>query len=227
MEFKVFENIMAENENSANEIRDLLKEKNIMMINMISSAGSGKTTILEKSIPHLQKKYRIGIIEGDLETDRDAQRLKQFGMPMVLLNTKGMCHLNADSIRKALKNMPLDDLDIVFVENVGNLVCPAEFDIGEHHKVAVLSTPEGDDKILKYPLLFCESNLVLLNKIDLLKMLDFDKKNFYQDLSRVNGSAKVVEMSATNEIGLNHWISWVEQSVITSKECDGKNLQNN
>jgi len=210
--------VLEANDNLALDIRSLLREKRVSMVNLISGPGSGKTTILEKTIPLLKEKYSIGIIEGDIETDRDAQRLKLFSLPMVLINTHGACHLNSGSILNALEALPLDDLDIIFVENVGNLVCPAEFDIGEMAKVAVLSTPEGDDKPSKYPLLFRESALVLLNKIDLLSAVDFNLHNFYDDLKRLNGCVSVIEMAATKKIGLEQWVQWLETTIIAKEE---------
>lgn len=218
MEFKILEKVLEANENLASEIRVLLRKRKVGMVNLISSPGSGKTTILEKTIPILKERYRIGIIEGDVETDRDAQRLKRFDLPMVLINTLGACHLDSESILKALEELPLQELDIVFVENVGNLVCPAEFDIGEKAKVAVISTPEGDDKPQKYPLLFREAEVVLLNKIDLLGSLNFDRNHFYRDLHNLNSHMRVIEMSAYKEEGLEEWIEWLETKVFLKEE---------
>ncbi|OGT09338.1 MAG: hydrogenase accessory protein HypB, partial [Gammaproteobacteria bacterium RBG_16_37_9] len=182
MQIKVMQNILQANEKKAAEIRMLLKQKKIFMVNLISSPGSGKTSLLEKTLPILQKKYRVAVIEGDVETDRDAMRLEKYGVPIALINTSGACHLESVSIEKAFTAFDLDNLDLIFVENVGNLVCPAEFDIGENVKVAILSTPEGDDKVMKYPLLFREASLVILNKIDLSAHVNFNQITFYNDL---------------------------------------------
>jgi len=182
MNIKIMQKVLQANDKKAGELRALLKTKKILMVNLISSPGSGKTTLLEKTIPLLKDKYRLAIIEGDVETDRDAQRLDQFGIPVALINTNGACHLESVSLEKALATFDLDHLDLIFVENVGNLVCPAEFDIGEDHKIGLLSVPEGDDKVLKYPLLFQEASLVILNKIDLLEISGFRLEQFEQDL---------------------------------------------
>lgn len=213
MEFKVLQKILAEEDNVAADIRRLLQKHHIAMVNLISSPGSGKTTLLEKTLPMLSKRYRLGVIEGDVETDRDAQRLRKCEVPMVLVNTHGACHLNSMTIFNALQELPLHDLDLVFIENIGNLVCPAEFDVGEAAKIAVLSTPEGDDKPLKYPFLFRESRLCLLNKIDLLESVDFNRKRFYGDLKAVNPLLPVIEISATKGEGLEQWVEWLEAVV--------------
>jgi len=212
MQIKVMQNILQANEKKAAEIRTLLKQKKIFMANLISSPGSGKTSLLEKTLPILKKKYRVAVIEGDVETDRDAVRLDKYGVPIALINTSGACHLESVSIEKAFSALDLDNLDIIFVENVGNLVCPAEFDIGENVKVAVLSTPEGDDKVMKYPLLFREASLVILNKIDLLEYINFNPVNFYNDLKNLNGNIPVIETSCTSGLGIDKWVKWLETS---------------
>jgi len=211
MQIKIMQNVLQANNQKAAELRNLLKQKNIFMLNLISSPGSGKTTLLEKTIPLIKDKFKLAIIEGDVETDRDAQRLTQFDIPVALINTSGACHLESVSIEKALQSLDLDNLDIIIVENVGNLVCPAEFDIGENAKVALLSTPEGDDKVMKYPLLFREASLAILNKIDLLEATNFKRENFYADMQKINPNLKVIETSCTNNIGLDNWLNWLEQ----------------
>ena len=178
MEIKVMKSVMDANQNRANEIRKLLNEKNVKMINLIGSPGAGKTSLLEKTLENINNKYKIAIIEGDLATDKDAQRLKKYNVPIVLINTEGGCYLPSVSVEKALKEFSLDDLDLIFIENVGNLVCPAHFDVGENTKIAVLSVTEGDDKPSKYPLLFNETDIVILNKIDLLKHTNFNNITF-------------------------------------------------
>jgi len=166
MEIKVMKSILDANENVADEIRKMMQEKKIKLFNIIGSPGAGKTTVLETLIQKLKNKFRIGIIEGDCATDRDAQRLKKFDIPIVLINTESGCYLPSISIKNALGELDLDSLDIVFIENVGNLVCPAHFDVGENSKIAVASVTEGDDKPAKYPLLFSEAEIVILNKMD-------------------------------------------------------------
>jgi hydrogenase nickel incorporation protein HypB len=209
MQIRIMQNVLQANEKKAAQIRELLKRKKVFMINLISSPGSGKTTLLEKTLPILQEKYRIAVIEGDVETDRDAKRLDSYGVPVALINTNGACHLESVSIEKAFSALDLDNLDLIFVENVGNLVCPAEFDIGENVKIAILSTPEGDDKPIKYPLLFREASLVILNKIDLLEYVNFSLPDFYHDLKNLHGDLEVIEMSCKSSLGLDKWISWI------------------
>lgn len=210
MKIKIMQNVLEANDAKAAEIRARLKEKNIFMVNLISSPGSGKTTLLEKTIPLIRKKFNVAVIEGDVETDRDAKRLMRFDIPVALINTSGACHLESVSIEKALASFDLDNLDIIFIENVGNLVCPAEFDVGENCKAALLSIPEGDDKVAKYPLLFREASLVILNKIDLLPYTSFNLDQFHADLNRINPHAKVIELSCSQEQGLNEWLSWCQ-----------------
>ncbi len=211
------QDVLQANDAKAAELKTLLNEKNILMINIISSPGSGKTTLLEKTLPALSSKFKIAVIEGDVETDRDAQRLDHYGVPVSLINTCGSCHLESVSIEKALSVLDLDNLDLIIVENVGNLVCPAEFDIGEDHKIAILSTPEGDDKALKYPLLFQEAALALLNKIDLLEHTDFNKDTFYADLKKLSPNLQVLEISCKKQIGLENWYAWLEEKILAKK----------
>ena len=213
MQITILQNLLQANSKKASEIRELLKNKKIFMVNLISSPGSGKTSLLEKTLPLLCKKYCIAVIEGDVETDRDAERLKNYGVPIALINTNGSCHLESVSIEKAFTSLDLDALDLIFVENVGNLVCPAEFDIGEDAKVALISTPEGDDKPIKYPLLFREASLAILNKIDLCEYVNFSRKQFYKDLKNLNADLPVIEMSCKTSAGIAAWIEWLEQRI--------------
>ena len=207
MKIKIMQNVLQANAEKAAEIRGLLQQHKILLVNLISSPGSGKTTLLEKTLPLLQ--YRVAVIEGDVETDKDAKRLEKYQVPVALINTSGACHLEAVSIAKAFTALDLDNLDIIFVENVGNLVCPAEFDIGEDFKVAMLSVPEGDDKPMKYPLLFREASLLILNKIDLLKYVDFNLSNFYAELKKLNANLPVLETACTQDLGITQWIKWL------------------
>ena len=213
MKITIKQNVLEANDAKAAELKKLLNSKNILMVNLISSPGSGKTTLLEHTISHFKDKYRMAVIEGDVETDRDAQRLSKLDVPVALINTCGACHLESVSIEKAFSVFDLDNLDIIFVENVGNLVCPAEFDIGEHAKIALLSTPEGDDKVLKYPLLFQEAELIILTKSDLLTVTDFNKNIFYDDIKNVESKAKVIELSCKNDLGLESWFNWLENKL--------------
>lgn len=217
MQIKIMQNVLQANEKKAKEIQVLLKQKKIFMVNLISAPGSGKTALLEKTLPLLKEKYRVAVIEGDVETDKDAKRLEKYGIPIALINTSGACHLESVSIEKAFSALDLNNLDLIFIENVGNLVCPAEFDIGEDAKVAVLSTPEGDDKPMKYPLLFREANIVILNKIDLLEHVDFNLSNFYTDLKKLNAKLAVVETSCKKGLGIDKWINWLEKQIDNKK----------
>lgn len=209
MEIKIMKNILDRNQNMAESVRELLKEKNVMMINIISSPGAGKTTLLERTCEKLSSVYRIGVIEGDITTDRDAQRLKKYNIPITVINTEGGCHLDSHSISKALGNFDLDNLDIIFVENVGNLICPSQFDLGESFKIAVVSVTEGDDKPAKYPMLFSEARVVLLNKIDLLQYTNFKIENFISDLCRLKPGYKLFQLSCTRGDGLDGWFYWL------------------
>ena len=213
MEIKIMKNILDRNQNKAEEVRGLLKSKNVMMVNIISSPGAGKTTLLERTCEALGSKFRIGVIEGDITTDRDARRLKKFNIPIVVINTEGGCHLDSHSISKVLDSFSLDDLDVLFVENVGNLICPSQFDLGETFKLAIISTAEGDDKPAKYPMLFREAKAVLLNKIDLLPYTNFNKLSFLKDLRNINGQVPVFEISCTSGEGLKAWFKWIEEQI--------------
>jgi hydrogenase nickel incorporation protein HypB len=210
MEIKIMKNILDKNQNKADEVRGILKEKKVTMINLISSPGAGKTTLLERTCEALCSKFRIGVIEGDITTDRDAQRLKKYNIPIVVINTEGGCHLDSYSISKVLPLFDLDKLDILFVENVGNLICPAEFDLGESFKLAIVSTAEGDDKPAKYPLLFSEARAVILNKTDLIPYTNFSLADFRKDLGKLNPNIPLIEVSCTNRSGLINWYDWIE-----------------
>ena len=209
MEIKIMKNILDRNQDKANEVRNTLKEKNVAMVNIISSPGAGKTTLLERTCEELASKITIGIIEGDITTDRDAQRLKKYNIPIVVINTEGGCHLDSHSISKVLDSFDLTNLDVIFVENVGNLICPSHFDLGESFKLAVVSTTEGDDKPAKYPMLFREAKAVLLNKIDLIPYTNFNLDNFKADLNKINPHIPLFEVSCTRGDGLKKWFEWI------------------
>ncbi len=209
MEIKIMKNILDRNQNKANQVRDLLAEKKVLMVNIISSPGAGKTTLLECTCEALASEFRIGIIEGDVTTDRDAQRLKKYNIPIVVINTEGGCHLDSHSISKVLDSFDLDNLDVLFVENVGNLICPSQFDLGETFKLAMVSTTEGDDKPDKYPMLFREAKAVLLNKIDLIPYTNFNYNNFASDLRKINGKIPEFKVSCTLGDGLDKWFDWI------------------
>ena len=213
MEIKIMKNILDRNQNKADEVRNLLALKKVLMVNIISSPGAGKTTLLERTCEELCSKYRIAVIEGDITTDRDAQRLKKYNIPIVVINTEGGCHLDSHSISKVLDSFELDDLDILFVENVGNLICPSQFDLGEEFKIAVVSTTEGDDKPGKYPMLFREAKAVLLNKIDLIPYTNFNSDSFRSDLKMINAKIPLLEISCTRGDGLQQWYLWISEQI--------------
>jgi hydrogenase nickel incorporation protein HypB len=220
MEIKIMKNILDRNQNKANEVRNVLALKKVLMVNIISSPGAGKTTLLERTCEELAAKLRIGIIEGDITTDRDAQRLKKYNIPIVVINTEGGCHLDSHSISKVLGSFDLDNLDILFVENVGNLICPSQFDLGENFKLAVISTAEGDDKPGKYPMLFREAAAVLLNKIDLIPYTNFNSGSFRSDLKKINGQIPLLEISCTRGDGMTKWYEWISERVkLSSREA--------
>lgn len=206
-------NILDRNQDKADEVRKLLREKNVVMVNLISSPGAGKTTLLERICENLGNKMKIGIIEGDITTDRDGQRLKKYNIPIVVINTEGGCHLDSHSISKVLDLFDLNALDVLFVENVGNLICPAHFDLGESFKVAMVSTAEGDDKPEKYPMLFREAKAVLLNKTDLIPYTNFNLSNFKKDLIKINAQIPLFEISCTSGDGLREWFEWLSEQL--------------
>jgi hydrogenase nickel incorporation protein HypB len=216
MEIKIMKNILDRNQNKAREVRDLLLSKKVLMVNMISSPGAGKTTLLEETCSRFGDEMRIGVIEGDVTTDRDAQRLKKYNIPIVVINTEGGCHLDSHSISKVLDSFDLDNLDVLFVENVGNLICPSQFDLGENFKIAMVSTAEGDDKPGKYPMLFREAKVVLLNKTDLIPYTNFNIDLFRTDLQNINGQIPLFEISCTTGDGLEEWYRWIQIQIMVT-----------
>jgi len=211
MEIKIMKNILDRNQDKAREVREQLGSHNVVMVNLISSPGAGKTTLLERSCEALGDRIRIGIIEGDITTDRDGRRLQKYDVPIVVINTEGGCHLDSHSISKALVSIDLNSIDLLFVENVGNLVCPSHFDLGESFKVAVVSTAEGDDKPAKYPMLFRESKAVILNKTDLIPYTDFNISAFRKDLAELNSGVPLFTVSCTKRTGLDDWYKWIAE----------------
>lgn len=205
----VAKKILIANEEYALRNRVFLAERKIPCLNVISSPGSGKTTILAKTIEALKGKVRIGVIEGDIQTDIDTQRIRTTGAPAVQINTDGACHLSAAQVSNALHKLPVDKLDLIFIENVGNLVCPSAFDLGETAKIAVLSVPEGDDKPAKYPAIFSRAAAVLINKIDLLGAADFDIEKAKADVFKLNKNVKIFLLSAKTGDGLQQWCEWL------------------
>jgi len=193
--------------------RALFREKGIFVLNLVSSPGSGKTTILERTLRQLMGTFRCAVIEGDQQTDNDARRIAATGVPVKQINTGAGCHLDAHMICHAIDEFDLDSLDILFIENVGNLVCPASFDLGEDHKVALLSVTEGEDKPLTYPQMFHAADLILMNKVDLLPHLDFDMEACQEMARRVSPGIRIFETSARNGQGMDSWYEWLAEGV--------------
>ncbi|MGZ6593627.1 MAG: hydrogenase nickel incorporation protein HypB [Gaiellaceae bacterium] len=212
----VLEHILGENDRTAEANRNDFHDAHVHVVNMMSSPGAGKTALLREVLLRLGSSIRVGIVEGDVETSIDADRLSGLGAPVSLVNTAngfgGECHLDATMVRSALPRLPLADLDLVVIENVGNLVCPAEFRVGEHHRVMVASVTEGEDKPLKYPLMFRACELVLINKIDLVPHLDFDLDKLIRHVEAVHPGVSVLLMSARTGEGVEDWRRWLVQA---------------
>ena len=217
-EIHVGEDLRGKNEEIAKENREMLEGNNVFAINIMSAPGAGKTSLLVRTLPELSKKYRVGVVEGDLQTSRDAERIAELGIKVYQIETGGVCHLDASMVHSALHQLDLSSLDILFFENVGNLVCPAEFDLGEDKRVMLLSITEGDDKPKKYPLMFIESELLILNKMDLLEFVDFDVDKAIADARDLNPSLSVIKLSCKTGEGLDEWIKWIEESLKKKKE---------
>ena len=211
---QVLERIFDENDNAAAANRHRLDAAGVTSVNLMSSPGAGKTTVLAETLKALRGTTRVGIVEGDIETSIDADRLRGFDAQISLLNTGdgfgGECHLDAPMVAHALDSLDLDALDLLIVENVGNLVCPAEFDVGAHHKAMVFSVTEGEDKPLKYPVMFRTVDIVVVNKVDLLPYLDFDVELFEKNLRAINPGVTLFYVSAKTGEGLDAWLTWLQ-----------------
>ena len=211
MEIKVYRNLMEVNADWAGKTRALARQHGVRILNLIGSPGAGKTRLLEAMVGALGTRFHFTVLEGDVETIRDAERLHRLGIPVSQLITGGSCHLSAQMVHTAFKELPLAETDIVIVENVGNLMCPAAFDIGEDAKVAVLSVTEGEDKPVKYPLLFQEAKAVVITKTDLLPHISFDMPACRDCIKQVNANIPIFEVSAHSGDGMPAWIDWVAE----------------
>ena len=209
MEIPVVRNLLEANDTVAERLRALFAQKRILVLNLISSPGAGKTSLLERTLTDLRGEFRMAVIEGDLQTDNDARRVAATGAKAVQINTGGGCHLDSTMVMETLGSFPLDELDILFIENVGNLVCPVEFDCGEDAKVALLSVAEGDDKPEKYPLLFNLAKVMVLNKVDLLPYVDFDVQRATRFARQLNAELGVFPVSCRSGEGLEPWYDWL------------------
>ena len=213
MKVSVIKNVLDANDRIAAENRALFDKNKVYVINLMSSPGAGKTSLVERTILALKDKYRIGVIEGDIQDTYDADRVAQLGIPVVQINTGGACHIDGNMIREALPTFDLAKIDLLICENVGNLVCPAEFKIGENAKIMILSTPEGADKPAKYPLMFQESAVMLINKVDLLPYVDFDLVKAKRDALSLHKDLKIFEVSCKTGVGLDGWIKWLTDRI--------------
>lgn len=211
MKISVMTDILEANDRIAAVNRELFDKHRNLVINLMSSPGAGKTTLLERTAEGLRGKLRLGAITGDIETSRDAERLERYQLPVVQLTTGTACHLDANMVASALPHLDLSRIDILVIENVGNLVCPAEFKVGEDFKVMILSVTEGDEKPLKYPLMFRESALLLINKIDLLQYTNFNLDEAKANARRVHPDMEIIDISCTTGQGIENWISWLSQ----------------
>lgn len=213
MKISVVRNILEANDRIAQQNRDLFTENGLLVINLMSSPGAGKTSLLEKTIDALKDDVGIGIIEGDIQSTQDAERIARKGVPAVQINTGGECHLDGNMIRDAFKEFDFEKMDLLIVENVGNLVCPAEFKVGEDFKAMILSVTEGDDKPSKYPLMFRESKVLLINKIDLLPYVDCSLDRIKEDSLKINPDLSIFQISCKTGEGLEEWYEWLRERV--------------
>lgn len=209
MEIKVLKDILSANDQRAKENRILLNRYGIVALNITASPGAGKTSLILETIRRLKAKTKIGVIEGDISSSLDAERVAKEDVPVVQINTGGTCHLDATMISNAFANLPLQDLELLFIENVGNLICPAAFALGEDLNVLVASVPEGDDKPHKYPVMFSKADLVVLNKIDLLPHVPYNLRSFSEAVKGLNDKAEVLEISCRTGEGIDKWIAWL------------------
>lgn len=217
-EFKTIEikrSVFEDNDKEANKVRDELKENKTFLLNLMSAPGSGKTTTLKATLSRLKDKYNIGVMEADIDSDVDARAIADTGVKSIQLHTGGMCHLDAGMTKQGLDNFNASDFDFIVLENVGNLVCPAEFDTGSSKNAMILSVPEGDDKPLKYPLMFTVSDAVLINKIDTKSVFDFDDKAVVERIKKLNPNCEIFFISAKTGEGIDSWCNWLEKQINT------------
>lgn len=213
MKISVVRNILEANDRIAQQNRDLFDENSLLVINLMGSPGAGKTSLLEKTIGALKDDLMVGVIEGDIQSSQDAERIARKGIPVVQINTGGACHLDANMIRDTFGEFDFKEIELLFVENVGNLVCPAEFRVGEDFKAMILSVTEGDDKPSKYPLMFHESKVLLINKIDLLPYVDCSLEKIKEDSLNINPDLTIIQMSCKTGEGLEDWYNWLRERV--------------
>lgn len=206
----VEQKVLSENDKIAATLRETLRQNGVYCPNFISSPGAGKTLLLERTLALIPRDTRVAVLTGDIQTDNDATRLAKYGFPVRQITTGGCCHLDARMVEKALTGWSLESLDYLFIENVGNLVCPSSYDLGQNDKVVILSVTEGEDKPLKYPATFSRAGLVIINKIDLLPYLSFDLALAKENVRKVHPDTEILDVSATTGAGMNDWLSWLE-----------------
>jgi hydrogenase nickel incorporation protein HypB len=217
-EIKVLQKVLASNNALALTHRKIFDQNSVTAINIMSAPGSGKTSLLEQTIEQMKNKKRIFVIEGDIKGDLDAKRILKKGVDCIQINTQGTCHLDGFMLSQILPKIKLSKFDLLFVENVGNLVCPAEFDLGTHHNIMILSTPEGSDKPIKYPLMFSKVDLLIINKIDLLPYVKFDFTGLVKSLKKINPELNLIRVSCKTGYGINDWINWLETKLHKKKK---------
>jgi hydrogenase nickel incorporation protein HypB len=203
--------VLNENDRIAADLRERFRSNGVLTLNLISSPGSGKTSLLERTLESFDRGDRVAVLTGDIQTDNDAARLRRYGFPVRQITTGGTCHLDAKMIERALRDWPLEDLDLLFIENVGNLVCPASYDLGEAAKIVLLSVTEGEDKPLKYPSIFFKSALVVVTKLDLLPHVPFNLASAEENTRRVHPDAEIVKLSCLTSAGMPEWLAWIEK----------------
>lgn len=213
---QVEQKVLNENQRLALELRERFRQNHVFCLNVISSPGSGKTTLLERTLAAFPKETRVAVLTGDIQTENDARRLSKYGFPARQITTGGTCHLDAKMIDKHLSDFNLSQLDLLLIENVGNLVCPSSYDLGEHAKIVMLSVTEGEDKPLKYPSIFAKSELCIINKIDLLPYVPFNLEQARDNAQRVHPGIEILEVSCTTGQGIDSWMSWLEHRRETS-----------
>ena len=210
--------VLNENQRIAAALRTRFEQSGTLVLNIISSPGSGKTSLLERTLASLPLGVHVAVLTGDIQTENDAQRLQQFGFPVKQITTGGTCHLDARMIERGIAGWDLNEIDVLFIENVGNLVCPSSYDLGEAAKIVLLSVTEGEDKPLKYPSIFFKSELMVLNKIDLLPHVPFCIEEAIENARRTHPGMEVILISCINDEGLNDWIRWLDHRVLSSRE---------
>jgi hydrogenase nickel incorporation protein HypB len=205
--------ILEKNEQIAQKNREKFKSKNLFVMNFVSSPGSGKTSLIERTIEHSKGKFKIGVIEGDVQTNLDAERVNKFNVPVVQIVTNGGCHLEANLVRDAYQNIENENFEVLIIENVGNLVCPSNYDLGEDIKVVILSTTEGDDKPLKYPAMFRNASVLIINKVDLVPYVNCNLDEIKKNALSINPELKIFEVSCKTNQGIDEWVDWIHKRV--------------